>query len=106
MWLGPCEAGKIKVCCYKGLAVAAAKSIHPGNRLAVMGCICWYLGKSKGARDLEALALDLELVRRDSHFPGNSIPCRRAFLREKGERMIVKEGIMDPLKANSSELSF
>ena len=78
MWVGPCEAGKIKVCCYKGLVVAAAKSIHQGDRVAVMGCICWYLGKkerAKGPHELELLALDLELVRSDSHFLGIAFPA-------------------------------
>jgi len=73
IWIGPFEAGKIRVACYKGLAVAAAKSIHQGDRVAVIGCVSKYLGedeKATGPHKPELLALDLELVSSDSHFQG------------------------------------
>ncbi len=73
IWIGPEEAGQIKVSCYKGLAVAAAKSIHKGDRVAVMGCVSGHLdkeGRETGPHEHELLALDLELIRSDSRFQG------------------------------------
>ncbi len=71
--MGHMKAGVIKITCYWRLAVAAAKHIHKGDYVAVMGYLIWYLSESKerqGKEDPEIIALDLEFVRGDSHVLG------------------------------------
>lgn len=72
VWTGPNEAGQIEINCQGGLAPAAAKSVHQGDRLVVMGRLARNLDEedqANGRNELELLALDLELVRDDSYFP-------------------------------------
>ena len=66
------KAGVIKIACYKRLAVAAAKHIHQGDYVSVMGYI-WNLCETRerqGKEGLEIIALDMEFVRSDSHILG------------------------------------
>ncbi len=41
------KAGVIKITCYYRLAVAAAKHIHKGDYVAVMGYLDWYLSENQ-----------------------------------------------------------
>ncbi len=71
--MGHMKAGVIKITCYYRLAVAAAKHIHKGDYVAVMGFLIWYLSETKERQEKEApeiIALDLEFLRPDSHVLG------------------------------------
>ncbi len=67
---GHVRAGKIKITCYFRLAVAAAKHIHQGDYVAVMGHLFWRYNEAEGKEEIEIVALDMEFVRSDSHVLG------------------------------------
>jgi len=76
MTAGRDKAGVIKITCFKRLAVAAAKLIHQGDHLSVMGYL-WYLSETEerqGKEVPELIALDLEFVRSDSHDLDSTFP--------------------------------
>jgi single-strand DNA-binding protein len=71
--MGQVKAGVIKISCYWRLAVAAAKHLHQGDYVAVMGYLVWYHSEHPerpGKEDPEIMALDLEFVKSDSHVLG------------------------------------
>ncbi len=73
---GQWKVGGTKIVCFQRLAVAAAKHIHQGDYVSVMGYI-WYLGKIEGQpgkEDPEIIALHMEFVRSDSHLLGPIFP--------------------------------
>jgi single-strand DNA-binding protein len=67
---GHVRVGEIKISCYSRLAVAAAKHIHKGDYVAVMGYLFWRYYEAKEDEEIEIIALDLEFVRSDSHVLG------------------------------------
>ncbi|MFZ5448919.1 MAG: single-stranded DNA-binding protein [Thermodesulfobacteriota bacterium] len=67
---GHVRAGAIRITCYFRLAVAAAKHIHQGDYVAVMGYLFWRFNEVEGKKGPEIVALDLEFVRSDSHVLG------------------------------------
>jgi hypothetical protein len=76
MMAGRHKAGVIKITCFKRLSVVAAKLIHQGDYLSVMGYI-WYLSETEerqGKEIPELIALDLEFVRSDSHLLRSTFP--------------------------------
>jgi len=67
--VGHLRAGVVRVTCYLRLAVVAAKHIHKGDRVAVMGHLVWYLNETQERQILERpeiMALDLEFLKDDS----------------------------------------
>jgi single-stranded DNA-binding protein len=77
MTLWSSEAGVINVTCVRRLALATAKHLHQGDRVAIMGHLFCFPNKHRERQErneAELLAIDMEFVRRDSHVKGLIFP--------------------------------